>query len=135
MFVLTSAILIIFKLFLAGKDATSYLLKEKHEENALTFKRIKRWHRDGAALDFLFTVILAWASGDWVSVFVQSVLIRLALYDLAFNHWSGLNIHYLGSTAYWDKIFVKLFGINGAVKKSLAFLIILILWGIIKSFT
>jgi hypothetical protein len=133
MFLITATILLIFKLFLAGKDATSYLLKDKID-NELTFKRIKRWHRDGAILDFLFTAVLAWASGSILECFIQSFLIRLAIYDLAFNYWAGLNIHYLGSTSAVDRIFVKIFGVNGAVQKSLAFLAVLILWGLIRIF-
>jgi len=132
MFALTAAILLIFKLFLAGKDATSYLLKEIHEENSLTLSRIKRWHRDGIAIDAIFSLVLCWASNDW-SVILQSLLLRLAVFDPAFNHWAGLNIRYLGSTALWDRMFIRIFGINGALKKSAMFLVALILWGIIKA--
>lgn len=131
MFLITIIILLIFKLFLAGKDATSYLLKEKHEENILTVKRINRWHRDGVALDLLFTIVLAWASDDWFQTIGQSIIIRAAIFDLAFNYWAQLNIHYLGSTALWDKLFIKIFGINGAVQKAIVFLAALTLWGLL----
>lgn len=134
MFLLTAIILIIFKLFLAGKDASSYLLKDKTDDSALTLKRIQRWHRDGVILDFLFTAILAWASGRILECFLQSLLIRLALFDLAFNYWVSFNIRYLGSTSTVDRIFIKIFGINGALKKSLFFLGVLILWGILQTF-
>jgi hypothetical protein len=130
MFWIVALILLVNKLFLAGKDADSYLLKEKHGEDALTFKRIKRWHRDGVALDLMFTAVLAWATGLYAVVGIQSILIRLAVYDLAFNYWAKLNFHYLGSTAFFDRIFSKIFGINGAVKKSLFFLALLIGMGI-----
>lgn len=131
MLVITALLLIIFKLFLAGKDATSYLLKEKDYENELTLVRIKRWHRDGAAIDAMFTSVLAWASGLWVAVIIQSLLIRLAVFDIAFNHWAKLDIKHLGSTAWADKIFSKIFGEDGAVKKALFFLVVLIIFTIL----
>lgn len=42
-------------LFLAGKDSTSHRLKDK-KDNDLTEVRIQRFHRDGAILNFLFTL-------------------------------------------------------------------------------
>jgi hypothetical protein len=131
MFFGTLAILLIYKLFLAGKDASSYLLKDKNATGEIITKRIQRWHRDGIAIDLIFTLVLAWAVHDW-NVIIQSLLVRLAVFDLAFNYWSSLNIHYLGSTALADRIFIKIFGINGAVTKSICFLAALIVWGLIK---
>lgn len=122
MLFISLAILIIYKLFLAGKDSSSYLLRDKANVTDITLNRIKRWHRDGVILDLLFTGALVPTFGWWV--ILQSLLVRLSVFDVAFNHWSGLNINYLGSTAATDKFFVKIFGINGAVKKSLIFLIL-----------
>lgn len=127
MFVLAIVFLLVFKLFLAGKDASSYLLKDKNATGQLTSNRIKRWHRDGVAIDALNTASVAYIFGPaWWQVILVSLVIRLAVYDLAFNYWAGLNINYLGSTAWADQQFVKVFGINGAVKKSLFFLAILV---------
>lgn len=117
------AIIIIFTLFLSGKDADSYQLKDKTASGTLTSSRIKRWHRDGFALDAIFTSVLAYAFHDWW-ILLLSVLVRLSIFDISFNFWSSLNMNYLGSTAWVDKQFVKIFGINGAVKKSLFFLIL-----------
>lgn len=127
MFVVALVFLLVFKLFLAGKDASSYLLKDKNAAGQLTDNRIKRWHRDGVAIDALNTASVAYIFGPaWWQVILVSLVIRLAVYDLAFNHWAGLNTHYLGSTAWADRQFIKLFGINGAIKKSLFFVGVLI---------
>src|SRR5882672_6584762 len=119
--------LLICTLFLAGKDATSYLLKDKNRpENSLDTGRIKRWHRDGLILNALFVLPLVYFTGLW-QIVVYAGLIRLAFFDVAFNKWAGLGLNYLGSTATIDKIFIKIFGKNGAILKSLAFLVILII--------
>jgi len=62
----------------------------------------------------------------WWKVLVSAALVRLSLFDLAFNKWAGLSIHYLGGTARFDKIAARIFGINGAVLKSSVFLALLI---------
>jgi len=52
---LAEVLLIIAILFLAGKDASSYLLKDKDNNgDELTLKRIQRWHRDGIVLYLLY---------------------------------------------------------------------------------
>lgn len=133
MFVVALVFLLVFKLFLAGKDASSYLLKDKNTAGQLTDNRIKRWHRDGVAIDALNTASVAYIFGPaWWQVILVSLVIRLAVYDLAFNHWAGLNTHYLGSTAWADRQFIKLFGINGAIKKSLFFVGVLVAFCIAK---
>lgn len=128
MLVVAAVILIIFKIFLAKKDASSYLLKEKDEENELTHKRIKRWHRDGVIIDLIFTSVLAWAVKDYIHVAVQSLLVRLTVYDVAFNYCAKLDYKHLGSTAWADQIFSKYFGQDGAVKKAIFFLIVLVIY-------
>lgn len=133
MFYIVVLYLLIFKLFLAGKDASSYQLKDKTAHGELTSTRIKRWHRDGVVIDIMGTLPFAYILGpDWWEVILISFLLRLAVFDLAFNKWSSLNIHYLGSTAWADKQFIKIFGVNGAVKKSLFFGITIVLYCIAK---
>lgn len=133
MFYIAIIYLLIFKLFLAGKDASSYQLKDKSAYGELTTTRIKRWHRDGVALDVLGTLPFAYILGPaWWQVILISLLLRLSVFDIAFNKWASLNIHYLGSTAWADRLFVKVFGINGAIKKSLFFAITIILYCIAK---
>jgi len=125
--------LLIVKLFLAGKDASSYLLKDKIASGSLTNNRIQRWHRDGVILDVLTTLPIAYLAGTkWWQIIISSVLLRLSTFDLAFNYWGGLDIHHLGSTAWADKQFAKIFGASGAVKKSLFFLTLLVLLNILK---
>lgn len=117
----------VFKILLARKDAHAYLLKEIHTEDSLMLKRIKRWHLDGVLIDLIFTLTLAHNSGHFVQVFVQSLLVRLAIFDIVFNYTANLNYKFLGSTAIADKIFSKILGNNGAVTKSLIFLILAVI--------
>lgn len=133
MIIIQQLYLLITKLFLAGKDASSYLLKDKSAVGETTNSRIQRWHRDGVILDILVTIPGAYIAGNnWWQIVVSSLLLRLATFDLAFNKWSGLSITFLGSTAWVDKQFVKVFGTNGAVKKSLFFFILLVLFDVAK---
>jgi len=130
MIIISQLYILIGTLFLAGKDASSYLLKDKNaSSDSLYYKRINRWHRDGVALFILLILPLCYFVSGWLALY--GLLIRLAFFDLAFNKWAGLNMNFLGSTAKFDKIFSYIFGINGALKKSLAFLIILILLNIL----
>lgn len=126
--------LLIFKLLLAGKDATSYLLKDKKAQGEITTKRVNRWHRDGAIIDFLYTLALSNDfKDDWWQIFIISLLLRLSVYDLAFNHWAKLDIGYIGGTAGTDKFFVKIFDEDGAVTKSIFFFAIFILFMLSKT--
>lgn len=123
--IITQIYILVCILFLAGKDASSYKLKDKNNIGPLTDKRIKRWHRDGVALWLLITLAPVYYQHlYWIMLY--SLLIRLSVFDLAFNYWAGLPYKYLGSTALADKLFSKIFGLQGAVKKSLFFLAILI---------
>lgn len=123
---IAQAYLMICILFLAGKDATSYRLKDHNRSaGSLQSNRIKRWHRDGVALWVLVTLPVAYFVSGWLLLY--SVLIRGAVFDLGFNKWAGLQTTYLGGSAFWDKFFVKIFGQHGAVWKSIAFGVILII--------
>lgn len=124
--ILQEVYLLICTLFLAGKDATSYQLKDKNRPvNSLDTKRIQRWHRDGVILNLLFLVPLLYYSGNYW-LFLSAILIRLSVFDIVFNKWVGLDIHSLGSTALADRVLAKIFGNKGAFKKSIFFLICLI---------
>lgn len=123
--------LIVAILFLAGKDASSYLLKDKDNNNEeLTLKRIQRWHRDGVFLYILYTIPLLFLVNPFL-ILAYALLIRLAIFDIAFNYWSGLDPKFLGSTSKIDQFFVKIIGQNGAIKKSAIFLFILLLLNLI----
>jgi hypothetical protein len=126
--ILAQIYVLICILFLAGKDASSYLLKDKISPvTDLTLKRIQRWHRDGVALNALVIVPIVYLRPELYMIIPYTVLIRLAVFDIAFNKWSGLDYRYLGSTAWADRFFSNIFGKYGAVKKSLAFLVVLII--------
>jgi hypothetical protein len=114
-------------LFLAGKDASSYLLKDHNRpQNSLDTKRIQRWHRDGVALNALVIMPIVYLRPELYWIIPYTLLIRLAVFDIAFNKWASLDYKYLGSTAWADKFFSKIFGQYGAVKKSIFFAIVLI---------
>lgn len=121
---LCTAYLLCSTLFLAGKDADSYQLKDKQDNN-LSNRRVRRWHRDGMALAFLF-VVPCCILGTWYWALISALLVRLSIFDLLFNEWSGLPVTYLGGTAGTDKLFVKIFGIHGALLKSGIFFLLLI---------
>lgn len=126
--VLAQIYVLICILFLAGKDATSYKLMEKNDPlTELKRKRIERWHRDGVALNALVIVPIVYLRPELSWILLYALLLRLAIFDLAFNYWAGLNIRFLGSTAWADQIFSKIFGQYGAVKKSVFFLALLVL--------
>lgn len=124
--ILAQIYVLICILFLAGKDAISFLLKDQNRVNSLDSDRIERWHRDGVALNILIIVPIVYLRPELVYIILYTLLIRLAIFDLAFNKWAGLDYKYLGSTAWTDKIFIKMFGEYGAIKKSLFFSVILI---------
>lgn len=121
-------------LFLAGKDADSQQLKDK-TDNPQTRGQVNRWHRDGVALFILYLApLIVWDWRDAWKIVLASGLLRLSVYDLAFNSWASLPITYLGGTAWADRVFVGLFGVNGAVRKSITFLAILIAGNILNHF-
>jgi hypothetical protein len=131
--ILAEIYVLICLLFLAGKDASSYLLKDKNRsKNSLDDKRIQRWHRDGVALNALIIVPIVYLRPELYWIIFYTILLRLAVFDIAFNKWAGLNYKHLGSTAWADKFFSKIFGERGAIKKSLFFLLVLIVLNVIK---
>lgn len=112
--------LLICILFLAGKDATSYRLKDHNRPaGSLQTNRIKRWHRDGVALWVLCTLPVAVLVTPWL--FLLSGIIRAAFFDPAFNKWAGLDLNFLGGSAMFDRMFVKIFGVRGALFKAAFF--------------
>lgn len=125
--------LLVTILFLAGKDATSYRLKDHNRAaSSLQASRINRWHRDGVCLWVLITLPVFYFISPWQAVW--SVLIRASVWDISFNHWAGLPKRYLGGSAWFDRLFVKVFGTYGAVRKSLAFACILVLSNLLTTF-
>ncbi len=128
--ILAQVYLLICTLFLAGKDASSYLLKDKSLNGDLVMQRIRRWHRDGVVLNILYILPLLFLVNPWL-IPIYAILIRLAFYDFAFNNWALLDLRYIGSTAKVDQFFVKIFGQYGAIRKSIVFLAVLILLNIL----
>jgi len=118
--------------FLAKKDAESYLMKTTTTTPTI-LNLIKRWHADGVVLGILINVPLLYDfHKEWWQIVIVNVLLRVAEFDLVFNKYANLSPTYLGSTAEADKIFSKIFGINGAIKKSITFFGLLIAFNIAK---
>ena len=125
---------IIITLLLAGKDADSYLLKDRRD-NPFSYARVKRWHRDGIFLAVASLLpLLAWMPLLGWKTCIAALLIRLSIFDLAFNTWASLPEGYLGGTAWADRIFVRIFGQQGAYWKALTFFALLIGLNILNHF-
>jgi len=120
--------MLVFLLFLAGHDSSSIRLRDKFVD-ALTLKRIKRWHRDGTIIYGMFCIAISYH----VSLFllIPAILIRLAFFDPALNYWTDFNPGFIGTTAFWDKKFARIFGKNGAIRKAIVFLLLLIVLNIL----
>ena len=123
--------IIAIKFFLAKKDADSYNL-ESHSSDLAPVSKINIWHSDGVILDFLITLGLTISTTYYWELPLLSLLVRAAIYNIVFNKYAGLSMTYLGGTATLDKISKSIFGIQGAVKQSLAFSIVTIAFIILK---
>lgn len=139
--IIKQILILVACLFLAGHDSTSFLLRKGGDNaGALLYSRLNRWHRDGLIIYCL--VIIAINLGeicyaikigasfsismiDW-KMFIAAGLIRLSFFDLSFNYWSQLPFNLIGTTAFTDRLFARVFGHQGAVLKSLVFLLVLI---------
>jgi hypothetical protein len=139
--IIKEILILIACFFLAGHDSTSYLLRKGgNNAGTLLYSRLDRWHRDG--LINYCIVVLAINVGeicyalkigqsfslsmiDW-KMFIAAAFIRASFFDLAFNYWSQNPINLIGTTAFFDRLSARIFGQKGAVKKSLAFLILLV---------
>jgi len=131
--------LIVCVLFSAGHDSSSIRLRQKISDY-LTIQRIKRWHRDGLALYILFCLPLFFFGSsldhlviNW-KMMIAAALIRVSIFDPFLNYWTDYSITFIGTTAWWDRRFSKIFGKNGAVKKSIAFFLLLIALNILNHF-
>lgn len=114
-------------LLLAHKDAMSYLLKDKNSPDTTEkLSIISKWHRDGVLMNILFVLPVFVLSPALSWIILYAILIRLAIFSVAFNYWAKLNYKFLGTTAITDKLLRKYFGEQGALKSSLFFLTILI---------
>ncbi len=125
--------LLIAQLFLAGKDASSYLLFTR-SPGPWTKTRTARWHRDGAALALLFlmaciTISLLAGLPTWC-VGGAGILLRLSIYDWAFAYYASLPVNKFGTTARSDKLFARVFGQNGAIIKAVVFTAVLLAFNI-----
>ena len=118
--------------FLAKKDAESYRLKSS-VTSPLVLKIIKRWHADGVVLAVLINTPLFFDHAKlWWQIIIINILIRLSEFDLTFNYYALLPTTELGSTASVDIFFSKIFGKQGALKKSITFFVLLCIFVLLK---
>lgn len=102
-----------------------------HQSNRiLGSKQLTAWHFCGGLLYTLFTGPLFFLAG-W-EIFIAALLIRLAVFDVAYNKAAGLKLAYMGEgTEKIERVAIKVFGPNGAVKKMIVALAILIILNIL----
>lgn len=132
MIIVAQIYVLICTLLLAHKDAMSYLLKDKVvNDSPERFKIISKWHWDGVLMNILFVVPVFTLSPALSWIILYAFLIRLAFFSVAFNYWSKLNYKFLGTTAWSDRFLRKIFGEQGALKASLFFLSLLIIFNFI----
>ena len=110
-------VIFIFTAVLAAKDGFSYLLIDRRTGNE---DIIKKWHITGAILYVIFLLFLAFSFKDFYVVILAGI-IRLAFYDVVFNKVAKLNKRYIGFTSPIDRIFRKMFGEDGALRKATMF--------------
>jgi len=110
-------------LLLAEQNAASFAMFGETKQ-----KQQDRWHRDNVLLNVAAVLpLLLHNLSDWAWLIGGALLLRTALFDLAFNYFAKLRTNYIGSTAGLDKIFRKIFGIYGAIRKSVVFLLLLLI--------
>ena len=123
--------ILVFVLVLAYQNATSYLFQDQ-SSNPPSMKTLNRWHTLNVVLNGIAIVpFLIYDLSNWWLYLIYAILIRLSIFDIAFNYFSNLDYRFLGTTAWADRFFAKIFGDKGAVKKGILFLIILIIINIL----
>lgn len=114
---------LIVLLILAEQNAASFAMFGETKQ-----KQQDRWHRDNVILHVTAVLpLLLHNLSDWAWLIGGALLLRAALFDIAFNYFAKLNYHYIGSTAGFDKIFRKIFGVYGATRKAGVFLLALLI--------
>ena len=126
--ILAEIYVLVCTLFLARKDATIYRLMSRDQLNiTLRLGEIERWYRDSVALNTLIIMPIVYLAPYLSWIILYTVLIRLAIFDIAFNSWAKLDLKYLGSVTWTDKIFIKVFGKYGAIRKAVVLTMLLII--------
>jgi len=86
---------------------------------------LKWWHFSGA---FLYgfaggplVMIISW------KLIIALLLLRVSIFDIAYNHFAGLPLSHIGTEAFWDRVFRSIFGAKGGIIKAVCFVLILAL--------
>jgi hypothetical protein len=120
-------ILILVFTFVCGlHDGHSHLSNRK-----LTNDERKRWHRSGYIMYALFFIPLTYFIG-W-QVLIAGLILRGSVYDIGHNYGARLRAGYIGDGAeFWERLFLRIFGIDGGIKKAFAFMVLLIILNILN---
>ena len=98
-----------------------------HEANrTLTTKQRKEWHFNGTVLYFAACFPIIYLI-DY-RLIAAVLLARFSLFDLGYNSTAPqFKITYIGDGAeFWERLSIKVFGKDGAVKKAIAGIVLLI---------
>lgn len=119
------AFLIIYTCASASHDGRTYRINGKPLKPYVTIKMwLKWWHIDNA-IEYLAVLGIAGFFNYWM--IAAGLFIRVALFDVCYNKAADLPPKFIGTTAWFDRIFYRLFkNIGGAITKSILFLILLI---------
>jgi hypothetical protein len=120
---------------LGARDGINYsIFKVPQQMEYLKLKgMLNAWHFCGGVI-YLLACLPAIALVNWLLV-IPCLLVRVSIYDIAHNLFAKFPAGHLGTEAKSDKLFVKLFGKEGAIKKAVAFILILITLNIVYILT
>lgn len=79
----------------------------------------------------LFFIPLVYFIG-W-KVLVAGLIIRGSIYDPSHNAGAKLKAGYIGDgNEFWERLFMRIFGANGGVRKAIAFMILIIILNVLN---
>ena len=82
----------------------------------------KKWHFDGLATYCIMCAAMVY-SCYWLVI--PAFIIRVALFDPIYSKRAGLKPAYIGDgKQFSERLAIKLFGVNGGIKKAIVFLIL-----------
>jgi len=113
--------------FYAGKhDGDSHLSNRR-----LLDTERKTWHRSGYILYIIFTTLVGFI--HW-KLSICAAIAR-GIFDIGYNVGGKLKLSYIGDgREFWERLFIKLFGVDGGVKKAIAFILLLIVLNVVNYF-
>jgi hypothetical protein len=123
---IAQGILILQSVILGCKDGATYKIFGRPIQDYSKVKEWLKWWHFYGAFDYILLLSVLFFVVGW-KILIAALLIRVSVFDLCYNWKSGLSHSHIGTEAVSDKIFAKIFGPNGARKKALVFLLVLII--------